>query len=102
MPSIKYPLTVEMEDGTDYKVTADQRDVAAWELQPSGTSGLDLHSRAYSAFRFLAWHALNRQEALPKGSTWAKFNRECVEVGFDKTDTEGPVDPTQPDRLAEH
>jgi hypothetical protein len=102
MPSIKYPLTVEMEDGTEHKVTADQRDVAEWEIQPFGTSGTELSQRAYTAFRFLAFSALRRKEILAKGTTWAKFNRECIEVGFDNDETEAAVDPTQPDRPADN
>lgn len=100
MPSIKYRLKAEFEDGTELVVTADQRDVAAWEMQEFGTSGTELGTRAYSAFRWLAWHALRRQELIENKLTWSKFSRECVEVGF-QPDEASSVDPTQPDRPAE-
>lgn len=99
MPSIRYDFKVEFEDGAELPVTADQRDVAAWEIQPFGTSGTELKSRAYTAFRFMAYNALRRQGLVDKAMGWKTFSDQCVEVTFAKVDEdEAAPDPGLPVR----
>lgn len=78
MASVKYSMVVEMEDGTTSTVEADQRDVAAWEMQPFGTSGNDMGQRIHLAMRFMAWHCLKRTKQTKHA--WDAFNEQCVEV----------------------
>lgn len=91
MASVRYSMEVEMEDGTTYTVDADQRDVAAWEMQPFGTSGNDMGQRIHLAMRFMAWHCLAKRHKTVK-LTWEKFNEECVEV-HDAGGADDGVDP---------
>jgi hypothetical protein len=78
MASIRYSMEAEMEDGTVHQIDADQRDVAAWEIAPFGTSGNEMGQRIHLAMRYMAWHFLKRTKATK--STFDKFNEECVEV----------------------
>lgn len=72
----KYRVT--MEDGTSYEVTADQRDNAAWEVQPFGCSVSDSFAKIFTYSRFCAWNAARRQKL--HTLTWAQFSEQCVEV----------------------
>lgn len=90
MPATKSRLTVELEDGTTWDVTADQRDVAKFELQ-------DFYApdRIRTMVRFIAWNASQRQDLTKLG--WPKFDQVCVDVSG-AADEEPDVDPTQPDQ----
>jgi hypothetical protein len=94
MASIRYSMEAEMEDGTVHTVEADQRDVAAWEIAPFGTSGNEMGARIHLAMRYMAWHCLKRTKVLK--STFDKFNEECVEVRDAATeDDDDRLDPGQ-------
>lgn len=97
MPAIRYHFQAEMEDGSQIEVTADQRDVARWELQPFGTAGTALTTRIYSAMRYLAWAALARQKLTTL--TWDQWDAQCVEVidtpGVESGDAADPGIPAQ-------
>lgn len=99
MPAVLYHLKAEFEDGLELTVVADQRDVAAWEQQPFGTSGLELSARAYSAFRFMAFNAMRRQGLVDASMTWKGFSATCVQVMIDDdAEAAGAVDPGRPVR----
>jgi len=94
MGAMRFDLQVEMEDGETYAVTADQRDVARWEMS-------DLYSvplRRLSMVRYLAWAASVRQKLTKL--TWEKFQDRAVEVTDVKPEAE-PLDPGQPDPRTE-
>lgn len=99
---VKYALAVHMEDGTQYTVDADQRDVAKWEMQPFGTSGNAMGERIHLAMRFMAWSALRRMGTMKLA--WDEFSEQCVEVvdakGTGDIEAETP-DPTQKARSEE-
>lgn len=78
MATMIFELDVEMEDGNFYQVTADQRDIAKWEVQPFGGPFTEFESRALTGMRFLAWSAMTRQQLT--SLTWAEFDAECLEV----------------------
>lgn len=81
MPRIAIKLSVELESGETYEVTADQRDLAALEVSDYGSA---VHNRA----RYLAWNASRRVKRYT--GTWEKFNTdECAEVI--SLDEEGPA-----------
>lgn len=85
MATVEYTLWVLMEDGTTFdEVKADQRDVASWEMQPFGTSGLEAMSRVHLFMRYVAWHALKRRKETKL--TWEQFNDACVESVDRKAD----------------
>lgn len=92
MAVMTFRLQVEMEDAKTYDVVADQRDLAAWECQPFGTSGNALDGRMHLALRFLAWNALRRNKLT--ALSWDEFNDQCVEVrDAPMEDVESPLDP---------
>lgn len=78
--AVKYDFVVEMEDGTTYDVTVDQRDIARFEVQPfAGNPASMMHT----FYRFTAFSALDRAGALKNGKAnmgWEAFNKQCVEV----------------------
>lgn len=76
MDQITYKVT--MEDGTDYEVVSDQRDIAKWEVQPFGTSWSEAPTRLFTYSRFRAWNASRR--AKKTAETWDDWNELCVEV----------------------
>jgi hypothetical protein len=73
-----YPLIATMDDGSQIKVVADQRDVARWEVQPFGTSLEQARSRSFTFLRFMAWNAA-RRGGLTK-LPWERFDDECADV----------------------
>lgn len=89
----RIPLHVEMEDGSEYDVVIDQRDVAKWELQ----SFYD-DDRTTLRQRYVAYAASVRGKLTDL--SWPKFNDACVEV-IDGRGKAEDVDPTQPDQPAE-
>lgn len=78
MPKFVHKLHVEMEDGTEFDVTADQRDSAKWEVQPFGCSLGDVRSKLFTYQRFIAWSAAKRQGKT--ALTWDKFDEQSVAV----------------------
>lgn len=95
MPKLIHRLRAELEDGTDFEVSADQRDVAKWETQPFGTPLNQVASRLFTYQRFIAWSAAKRQ-GLTK-LDWPKFDEQCVCVdaiaGEAEADAENPGNP---------
>lgn len=84
---------VQMEDGAEWTVTADQRDAAAFELEPFGTPSLLFVQRLHTYSRYRAWHASVR--AGKTALTWEQFSVQCVDVdGVD--DKEEPADAADP------
>jgi hypothetical protein len=71
-------MHVEMEDGTEFDVIADQRDAARWEIQPFGGPLDQIRARLATFGRFMAWSAAARQELT--SMTWDDFDRAAVEV----------------------
>jgi hypothetical protein len=99
MPSLTFELDVELEDGHGqaYRVVADQRDVARWEVQPFGWPVVRLEENASMGFfRFLAWSAAVRQGRT--ALAWEEFDRQCVEampVGEEDDASDDAEDPGQ-------
>lgn len=75
---LQFRYRAKLEDGTEFEVTADQRDVAAFECEPFGCAYFDYKSRPYTYARYLAWHAAKRA-SLTK-LAWDTFTDQCVEV----------------------
>lgn len=79
MPSMRFELNVEMEDGNTYQVVADQRDIAKWEVQPFGWPVSKMEEQmSMGFFRFLAWSVMTRQQLTPL--KWDEFDSKCVEA----------------------
>lgn len=103
MPSIKYTINVVMDDEAEHRVTADQRDIAAWEGQPFGTSSIELKSKWLLWQRYAAWHAMRRQGLIPKSWSWEVFNEgKCVQAILDESGAGEDVDPGQPDQSTDN
>lgn len=85
---------IEMEDGTTWKVRADQRDAAEFELQPFGVPTLQFVDRIHTYSRFRAWNASHRQKLTEL--TWEQFNEQCVDVDSPEEEPEDGQDPGQP------
>ena len=99
MIATQFYLDVLMDDDTTHRVTADQRDLAAWEAQPFGTPSDQLRSKFVLFQRFVAWNAMRRQSLIPKTWAWDVFNElKCVQAIYDQ-DTD--ADPGLPDRPAD-
>jgi hypothetical protein len=98
MAALQLKLHVEMRDGTEYDVIADQGDVSEFELMPFGTSYVDgLRSRVMTLMRFCAWSALFREGRIT--AEWDDFKKALLEVS-DQTAEDATVDPTIPDQSA--
>jgi hypothetical protein len=91
-----YELRAEFDPGQEpLSVVTDQRDVAAWEIQPFGCPVGIARSRMFTFLRFICWHALKRQGALEW--SWEKFDKRCALVQSVEVEraegAEGPADP---------
>jgi hypothetical protein len=79
--AIKLEIAVEMEDGTTYTATADQRDIMRYEIQPFA-GPIETHGHTFT--RFVAFSALDRVGALKgknnKAMGWEAFNAACIEA----------------------
>lgn len=83
MAKLTFNIEVEMEDGTAYRVTADQRDLVRWERHPDG--GAVTAANRHTCQRFLAWSALQRTgETILK---WPLWDARCVEALEKEADT---------------
>jgi hypothetical protein len=79
MAKMLFELQVEMDDGATYRVVADQRDVARWEVQPYGWPVAKIEDRMSMLFcRFLGWSAASRQQLTVL--SWEDFDGQCVEA----------------------
>jgi hypothetical protein len=74
----QYSMSVEMESGERWEVTADQRDIARWEIQPFGGPLSQISAKIATFGRFVAWSASAR--AGHTSLTWADFDNAAVEV----------------------
>jgi len=101
MPGISIPLQVKLDDGTEYKVVVDQRDIAAFELQPFGCSYTQVAaSRIMTFMRWTAWHALRRTGQIDRKTGWATFDEQCEYASDEEPAEEGSEDPTSRDQSA--
>lgn len=93
-----HDLTVTYDNGKAEDVTAGQREMAEFELQPFGCSSLEaLHTRPVVYLRFIAWAALKRQDRLPKkGMPYSAWGELVESVRFVDADSAEAPDPTQP------
>lgn len=91
MSSMAIKLHVEMEDGLQFDVVADQRDFAKWEVQPFGRPFEQFEERAMTGLRFLAYSAAVRG-GLTDLFKWDDFDAKCVEV-MPPDDEEEGADP---------
>ena len=99
MASMQFDLDVELEDGSTYTVTADQRDIAKFEMSKDGYAfNLAEERGMMPIFRFIAWNALRRTGQTTLG--WAAFDDVLIEAM--PTDEEDPtgVGPTNADPSA--
>ncbi|HYH31092.1 MAG TPA: hypothetical protein VD903_11955 [Pseudonocardia sp.] len=86
MTAVKGKFSARFEDGTVLSdIESDQRDLAAFELQPFGAPFHEMHKVIFTSMRWLAWHAAKRA-GLTK-LAWEKWDATCVEV----TDLESEV-----------
>jgi hypothetical protein len=93
---------VVMEGGATWDVVADQRDYAAWEIQPFGCPIAESFGRVFTYSRFLAWNAGRRGKL--HSLTWEQFADGCVSaesLDQDDADREGREDPGQSAASAE-
>lgn len=91
MATVRWDFTVEMQDGAEHAVVADQRDLARWEMEPFGTPFNLAETRPVAFARYLAWRAMSRAK-LFKGS-WEVFQDECLEVRQEDAQAGDQVDP---------
>jgi len=95
MSALTYQLTVTLEgpDGpvAPYEITADQRDIAAWEVQPFGCPVAMSATRIYSFVRFLAWHASKRKGLTKHG--WDRWSDSCLYVMHSDVEGDESADP---------
>jgi hypothetical protein len=99
---MKFEVTVRYDDGTEEKVTAGQRDCAAWEAEPFGCSSVGAMDQKPMMFlRYLAWSALRRSR--PGVPPYAKWQAGVDEVEPPDDDEQGvtpdPTNPDQPDEV---
>jgi hypothetical protein len=87
-------LAVELEDGTTWQVSADQRDLAKWELQPFYDP-----ARLTVRQRYMGYAASVR--AGKTELSWTRFDAACIEVRGAGDDEPEEVDPTEPDPSGE-
>lgn len=92
--STRLDYRAELEDGTTLEVTADQRDIAAFETVPViGRPFYALAQAPYSAARWMCWHAARRR-ALTE-LDWEAFDAVCVEVEDVTPEDVTDADPTR-------
>lgn len=108
MPTVIFELDVEMEpalsggESVRWRVVADQRDMARWEVQPFGGPLKDLEAVGMTAMRFLAWSASVRQRLFT--GTFEQWSNLCIEAMPIDDEPEagasddGPGDPGLPAR----
>jgi hypothetical protein len=93
MAALQYHLIVKLEDAEPYEITADQRDIAAWELEPFGCAVAMSATRIYSFTRYLAWHASRRINKTKL--EFRKWSDLCVNVDSADAEDDDSGDPGQ-------
>lgn len=94
MAVIKWDFTVEMADGTEHNIVADQRDLSEWEEEKFGTPFHQAQNKPVVFSRYLAWSAMVREGLREEGpADWKKFKRECKEVRENSASAGDQVDP---------
>jgi hypothetical protein len=85
------------EEGKDepIDVRADQRDMAAFEVEFKMGMARAMEEMQVNFFRFIAWHALRRTGRLEKGTKRLDWDAKVIEVE-PKPDAEETVDPGSP------
>jgi hypothetical protein len=87
-----YRVTIEGQDS--FEIVADQRDIAAFELQPFGCAFYEVGSRPFTFARFISFRAAKRNGKYT--GTWDEFCDQCVSVeSLDEEDAPQP-DPGSP------
>lgn len=94
MTALTYDLSAAMEGGSSFEVTADQRDIAKWELEPFGCAVATADSRTYTFTRYLAFSAGRRTGA--HTLTWAEFGDQCINVDVVGGEQDNAADPGSP------
>lgn len=95
MAATRIKLVITYDDGDrEERVTADQRDLAAFEGAKHVGWANAMDTMMFIAFRWVGWHALRRTGAIDVGLAQEKWDAGVVSV--DPDDEEVPADPTQP------
>lgn len=93
MSGLRFKIHVEPEVGDPFDVMTDQRDVAAWELEPFGGPIVEYRAKVYTFCRFVAWHALKRQGKTKMAfRNWSDTIVDCLE----RDDVEGADEQQDP------
>jgi len=86
---LKHRLEVTMDDGTEYVVFADQRDLAAWE-------GSEVQGGEHTMIRHWAWSSMRRNGQYT--GTFQRFTeKDCVQAA--SIAEEKPAEPGEGDSL---
>lgn len=99
MAVVKWAFTVEMDDGAEHNIVADQRDLSEWEDEPFGLPFTEIDRRKPVVFaRYLAWSAMVRDGLFPcrddnRAASWKAFKRACREVRETEAQAGDQVDP---------
>ena len=101
MSSNRADLLVVYTDGEEVKVRAGQTDVAAWDRWAYSESlgGMTAQTAPTLFSRYVAWRALWRTRALPRGDdgkslTFEQWDNVCDYVDAMDGSEQGPPDPT--------
>jgi hypothetical protein len=91
--TFNYRVTIEGQDPFD--VVADQRDIAAFELQPFGCPFYEVATRPFTFARFISFRSARRNGKY--AGTWDEFGDQCVSVESLDEEGEAPeADPGSP------
>jgi len=93
MAGLTYDIDLEPENGEPFSVRVDQRDIAAWELEPFGAPVVEHRAKIYTFTRYLAWHALRRTGKTKK--SFGNWSDEIVHAEIRDDEPEGTGDPGQ-------
>lgn len=92
MAATKFDMVIWEEDSdVAIEVVADQRDMAAFELEFKIGMTRAMEEMQIVFFRFIAWHALRRTGRLEKGQKRSDWEAKVVEV--EPKEEEQTVDP---------
>lgn len=94
MSATTFGYIVTMESGETFEVVGDQRDIAAFELEPFGLPFYQVGVKPFTFARYLAWRSGKR--ARLHALSWEEFSDQCISVeSTDEGDAESE-DPGQP------
>lgn len=87
---------VTMDDGSEpFEIVGDQRDIAAFEVEPYGCPFYRIQDKPFTFARYLAWRASKR--AGKHSFTWEEFSDRCISVeSTDEDETEESENPGTP------